>query len=368
MKYILIYGPVIGLSARPVLKSSSYKFLNATKEINKALKGPKDEDDLYIFCDSGGFQVYKIEKNRRENKGTKKWDIIPGVGTKDTPKRLIIDPIDVCKVYGRMRIKYGFTVDVPLCENATHQEVKDNLNQSFKWAKLMFRFRKKHCPKTNLLIPLHYFTKQELYDSFEMMSTLHPDGYAIPARGTDNDYDFVTLAYAICFLYHKRVAHLHLFGSSRAEIIILGAAAIGLNMFDQVSFDSISYNTAIWENPNNLPKYFDPETLRAIKISGDQKTLILPKKIKDKVLRQEEGTSFDSKRYLILLHNIMATQEYAKEMVKRAQDTRQLEQYVDSEEHLNEERNRLRNAITLLRKTVSKGYSFADSLFGFHWL
>lgn len=368
MKYILIYGPVIGLSERPVLKHYAYKFHNATKERNKALEGPKSEMEQYFFCDSGGFQIYKIEKDRRKNKATKRWDIIPGVGTKNNSKRLIIDPIDVCRVYGRMRIKYGFTVDVPFCGDATHQEIKDNCHQSFKWAELMFRFRKKYCPKTNLLIPLHYRSKQELYDSFNMMSTLNPEGYAIPVRNTDNYDDFVKLAYSMCYLHYKGVEIFHMLGSSRAEIIILGATAIALNMFDQVSFDSISYNTAIYENPNYLPKYFEPKTLKAIKISGDQRTLILPKKIKDKVLRQEEGTSFDSRKYLILLHNIMATQEYAREMVKCAQSITRLKRYVNSQGHLSEERDRLTVAVDLLSKTVSKGYPFIDSWYDYLWI
>jgi hypothetical protein len=200
------------------------------------------------------------------------------------------------------------------------------------------------------------------------MSNLNPDGYAIPARGTDNFDDFICLAYAMCFLHDKGVRHFHLLGSSRAEIIVLGAAAIGLKMFDQVSFDSVSYNTAIWENPNYLPKYFEPETLKAINLSGKQKALILPKEIKDKVLRQEEGTSFDSQKYLILLHNIMAIQEYAKDMVKLAQDIRRLRQYVKRAEHLAGERDRLIVAIDLLRKAKSKGYPFIDSWYDYFWI
>lgn len=368
MKNILTYGPVISLYARSVLKTYPSKFHNATKERTKSLKGPKNIIDQYVYCDSGGFQIYEIEKNLRKKKSTKKWGIIPGVGTKDSKKRLIIDPIDVCRIYGRMHIKYGFTVDIPLCENATYQESKESLDQSFKWAKLMFHFQKKYCPKTNLLIPLHYLTKQNLYNSFEMMSTLNPYGYAIPARSTDNYDDFVCLAYAMCFLYHKGVNHFHLLGSSRTEIIILGAVAIALKMFDRVSFDSRSWNTATYENPYCFPKYFDPKTLKQIYPSGEKKTLLLPKSIRDKVVRKEIGTSFDSRKYLILLHNIMATQEYAQEMVRRAQDIDRLKIYIKNEPQLRLQRERLIAAIDLLRKTSKKGYPFVDSLYDYLWL
>ena len=122
------------------------------------------------------------------------------------------------------------------------------------------------------------------------------------------------------------------------------------------------------ESSRKVFKYIEPKTLKQIDLTNQHKTLILTKEIRDKVLRGEEGTSFDSQKHLILLHNIMAIQEYAKDMVRLAQDIRRLRQYVRRAEHLVGERDRLIVAIDLLRKAKSKGYPFIDSWYDYFWI
>ncbi len=63
MKYILIYGPVIGLSERPVLKYYNYKFHNATKGRNKALEGPKSKLDYYFFVTAVDIRFIRLKRS-----------------------------------------------------------------------------------------------------------------------------------------------------------------------------------------------------------------------------------------------------------------------------------------------------------------
>ena len=370
MKRKLIYTPVIYINLSPVLRTSQNKFHNVTKGKFRFKFKPKNIINIYLFCDSGGFQVYRIEQNRRKKNGKKKWIIDIGIGIKDTKDCLYLDPIEICRRYGEMDIEYGITVDIPLCHNATPQEFQNNLLESFEWSKTMFEFRPKFCPNTNFLTPLHYMTKQDLYDSFELMNPLNPDGYAIPARGTRNEDDFIALAYAMCFLFYKGVKVFHMLGSARPEIIILGAAAIGLQMFDQVSFDSTSWHTAMYHRKDQgPPKYLDRDTLCAVSLYGKSKIrLMLPKKIGEKVLLGEIDIFDYFNKDLIFYHNIMAIKRYTEKIIKLTEDINQLKHYVSTANHLVSERYRIILALDLLKKTKTKGYSYVDYWYDEFWL
>ena len=53
---------------------------------------------------------------------------------------LIIDPIDICKKFNALNIKFGFTLDHPML-TATEKEFRENLAKSFESAELMFERR-----------------------------------------------------------------------------------------------------------------------------------------------------------------------------------------------------------------------------------
>ena len=364
-KFRLIPAVVMSVFSAAFLKSYIYQFYNAVREKRRSQKNSDEEVKFCLFCDSGGYQVYITEKKLRENKSAKKWRIEPWVGIRNTKEYLIIDPIDVCRIYGKLGIRYGFTVDIPLCENATEQEFENSLLESFKWAKLMFRFRNRLCPETYLLVPLHYHTQQQLYRSYEIMAQLNPDGYAIPVRNTSNWEDMVRIACSMCFLHHKGVERFHMLGSSRPEIIILGAAAVGLKLFHKVSFDSRTWNTAMYSNP---PKYLDPKTLRPMSPLGRQHIeLVLPRSINDKLRKEAKGHSLSFDKDLILLHNIMATYNYAQAMVKRAQNLEHLKRYVKNSPHLNTQRDRLITTINLLSTLKRSGYDLIEDWLRWLW-
>ena len=318
--------------------------------------------DLICFSDSGGYQLYSRNRDYKNGNGPRQCIVIPGVGIKKRKNCLIIDPIDLCRKYGELGIDYGFTLDYPLSDDASQKEYEDNLLKSYEWAKLMIGLREDLCPTTKLLIPLHFYTEQQLRHYFNTMSKLNPDGYAIPVRDTSTWEDMVRIAYTLCYLQYKRVKTVHMFGSSRREIIILGAAAKGLGMFQQLSFDSTSWNTAIYGI-----KYLDPKTLGRHSVDDIRRIkLNLP----ESLIQELQSTAVIDpalQKKIILLHNVFATSDYADAMLKRAKDIETLKRFIDNTPHLSIERRRLLASIGILHASMKRGFPYIEKWFNWIW-
>jgi hypothetical protein len=152
-----------------------------------------------------------------------------------------------------------------------------------------------------------------------------------------------------------------MFGSSRAEIIILGAAVTGLGMFQQLSFDSTSWNTAIYGI-----KYLDPKTLGRHSVDDIRRIkLNLPKSL----IQELQSTVIDRalQNKLILLHNVFATSHYANAMLKRAKDIEALKRFIENAPHLGIERRRLLASIGILHTSMELGFPYIEEWFNCIW-
>jgi len=361
----LIFTPVLIGNDHLIFHYNSYCFINPIRsppksEILKKVKIPAE-----YWGDSGGYQIFITNQAYLEGDGKQRCLIIPGVGIRETKKHLIIDPIDLCKKYGQLNINYGFTLDFPLSYDTSDDEYKDNLSKSYASAKLMFQCRKDLCEKTNLLIPLHYITKIQLYDYYKRMSSLNPDGYAIPVRFRSDWTRLVKTALSLCFLYDRGVEVIHLFGSSRPEIIILGAAAVGLKMFRQISFDSTTWNTAKY---NRRVKLIDPKTLSQNFIELSKIIEIeLPKTLITRLHTDKKLLPVAFKKKMILLHNILAISRYTQEMAERAKDIEALKRFIITESHLKPHKERLLSVINILNTSKERGYGFIEKHLDWVW-
>ena len=167
------FTPAINAGDKLIIEHHSYCFFNPagwfpTK--NHLLKKIP-----MTLSDSGGYQLYSRNKDYMQGKGPQKCIVIPFVGIKKTKGVLILDPIDLCQKYGELGIDYGFTLDYPLSDNFSNKEYRINLEKSYEWAEWMFSVKPTMCPTTNLLIPLHYYTENQLRHYFLTMSQLEPD-------------------------------------------------------------------------------------------------------------------------------------------------------------------------------------------------
>jgi len=358
MRYF--FTPAMNAGDILIIQHYGYCFFNPAGWYPKPDKLPI-RIGFVCLSDSGGYQLYSRNKDYENGNGSRRCIVIPGVGIKTRKNCLIIDPIDLCRKYGELGIDYGFTLDYPLSDNASEEEYEINLLKSYEWAKLMIGLRDDLCPTTKLLIPLHYCTEQQLRHYFNTMSKLNPDGYAIPVRDTSTWEDMVRIAYALCFLQHKRVKIVHMFGSSRREIIILGAAASGLGMFQQLSFDSTSWNTAIY-----VLQYLDSKTLGLHPVHDIKKVkLNLP----ESLIEELQSTVIDPalKKKLILLHNVIATSDHANAMLKRAKDIETLKRFIENTPHLSIQRRRLLASIGILHTSMKRGFPYIEKWFGWIW-
>jgi len=361
----LYFTPVINSGDDLILEYHRYCFFNPTgsppglKKLKELQKNPEN------YGDSGGYQLYNRNKIYYEGKGEEGCLVIVGYGIRKRNDQLILDPIDLCRKFKKYNITYGFTLDNPLSDYATEKEYKEKLIDSYKYAEMMFKYRDTLCPDTNFIIPLHYLTKDHLAEYYNKMSALNPVGYAIPVRGTNNWDDFVCVADCLCFLQNEGAQVIHLFGSCRAEIIVLGAVAMGLRMFTQISFDSTSWRTFRYRRYRY--RYLDPKTLTQKTMPDDIVRINLPDKIWKQYKIDKSLQTTPSKKKLILLHNALAVEYYRKNIINIAININNLKRYVKTQKHLKTQRRRLLFAIKIMEASVMYGYDFVEKHFGFIW-
>ena len=137
--------------------------------------------------------------------------------------------------------------------------IKDHLIKSYECAEMMFDCRQDFCPDTQAFYSASFFNRRINCTVISIKcQRLSPDGYAFPVR-EDTSWEYLMrIAYVLSFLHGRGVRYVHMFGSCKPEIIIVGAAAIGLEMFQRITFDSSTWDTA----RHNPPKYLGTKYLK----------------------------------------------------------------------------------------------------------
>jgi hypothetical protein len=287
--------------------------------------------------------------------------VVVGVGIKKQSKLTVIDPIDVCRCYGKLNIKFGFTLDHPMSYVPGPDEYGKKLRNSYRWAKIMFKERQDLCPDTQLFIPLQFTTKAQLYQYFERMEPLHPDGYAFPGRGRWCSAKAITIACTLCYLHSKKVEKVHLLGSSRREIIIIAAAAIGLRMFKQLSFDSRTWNT---RNFNKDLIMIESRTLSQKVVSKVKPQYLYL--IKPSLVNLYFDIDANNKR-LLMLNNAFAITQYADRLANIATNIADLKDHLPFLRIRGNGLKRALTAIDIFETYLNKGYGFIEKWLSGIW-
>ena len=359
----LIYTPALSSKDLIIFSYIEHCFINIVRSKPSTNMLQRLEIYPYLLSDSGGFQIFKSIFKIINGETTEKFDIIPGFGIHRRNGILILDPIDLCEKYGILDVKCGFTLDFPLVEGSS-EEYKDHLIKSYEVAEIMFDCHQDFCPDTQLFIPLHFRTKEQLHRYFDKMSTLSPDGFAFPVRDDTSWEYLMRIAYALSFLHSKGVQHVHMFGSCKPEIIIVGAAAIGLEMFQRITFDSSTWDTA----RNNPPKHLQPNTLKQKDIRKlEVFRPMLPKSLTQKLKGYEKYLPRSYFYKLILLNNVLNVNRLTQKMTEMAEDIEQLKWFIKISADYKPLRALLLHAIGLLRKASEEGYDYIEEEFEFIW-
>jgi hypothetical protein len=356
----LIYCPVSTDNKNLVNLYHPYCLFNPIRQTNITINNFKRHNASENFGDSGGYQIYRFNEDKARS-----CIVVSAVGIRYGSNLIVIDPIDLCRRYGEFEIKYGFTVDQPLSDNPTQKEFRNNLEKSYIWADLMFEHRSQFCPDTELLIPLHFSTKDQLHIYYDEMSQLNPYGYAFPVRGFFDLSWIVRISCALCFLHSKKAKMVHMFGSSRREVIIIGAAAVGLGMFDKISFDSRSWNILMFDK---RPTYIDPKTLSRKRLMEEETIeIIIPDHILLAIQSQFSNLTLSDKKYLLMLHNAFAISRYAEDTIRRAREINNFKEYVGQMRYLSTKSDLL-IAIDILVASVENGYESVQEWLKGIWL
>jgi hypothetical protein len=161
----------------------------------------------------------------------------------------------------------------------------------------------------------------------------------------------IAFACALSFLFFKNVKVVHMLGNSSKELIIIGAAAaVGLKMFEQLSFDSGSFDQL---NYGRI-KYMDHNTMRYVdlKKSGVSELIAIPK---DGIKISKE------EREEVALRNAFTLTNYTQLISMKAQSIATLKQHIKENKHLKKKEEILNCAIRVLERAVSDGYEFVES-------
>ena len=312
------------------------------------------------FADSGGFQIANTEGSDE-----KRCIVKIGAGIQIKKNLTIIDPIDLCRQYGKLDIKYGFTLDYPFWGDLGEDIFVKRLDDSYTWAKLMFTERSRRCLRTEFLVPLHFRTKTQLDTYFKKMSPLKPEGYAIPAFQQRTLDDVKKISYTLSFLHGKGVKKVHLLGTSNRVVIAVMAAALSQKMFDMISFDSRTWNNAT--KPFKIDKskdtedyfYIHPKTLKPQNIVPGETKIIhfLPPRLKG-LIEFDSSDDFRSAAEKIYLFNAFAIRRYAKRLADKANDIFGLLNYLPEAGFNKSELKKASAGIQILMDSATKGFDY----------
>jgi len=166
----------------------------------------------------------------------------------------------------------------------------------------------------------------------------------------------------LCYLHSKKVKKVHLLGSSRREIVIIAAAAIGLRMFNQLSFDSRTWNT---RNFNTKLIKIDPQTLsqRKIKSAGRGDLSLIKPSLLERFFDPED----DNKR-LLMLNNAFAITQYADRLANIARNIEDLKEYLPFLRIRGKRLERVLTAIDIFETYLDKGYGFIEKNLSGIWV
>ena len=344
----LLYVPVSNSNRSRLNTTHPYVLFNPLRQSTRILS---ESVKLYTepFGDSGGFQYFKYSQAKYKNKYriTTNFDEEHKMGQ----NKINFNPIDLCCKYGQIGIKYGFTLDNPFYEDEGEKVFYEKLAESYRFAKLMFKNRQNLCPNTKLIIPLQYGSKKQLYTYYKTMSSLHPDGYALPMWGYNFDKEnSIAFACALSFLHHNKVKFLHMLGNSSQELMIIGAAAVGLKMFEQLSFDSGSFDQL---NYGRI-KYMDHNTMRYVdlKKSGVSELIAIPK---DGIKISKE------EREEVAVRNAFTLANYTQQISMKAQNIEALKEHIKENKYLKRKSEIINCSIRVLERAVSDGYEFVEN-------
>jgi hypothetical protein len=210
------------------------------------------------FLDSGGYQIYKAEEQR------KAMTFDPNSPLINSDDRINISPNHVIETASRLSPHVMTALDFPvrtLSDKAEReQEFLRKLGFNIKWAVDASTLRARYCPQVQLFLPVQCYT----LDQFELfkrsIGDISCDGLSMPLRNLELD----EIALFLLRFYQLGTKKVHLLGSTSFFPMVL-SAFFARHFFEWVSLDATSWRLA----PEKAQAYFNPLDLSAENIGDD---------------------------------------------------------------------------------------------------
>jgi len=248
----LRYYPCAPESDAKALQLTGRYFDNATRPDplnNHAISENKDN-----WCDSGGLQSLRAEEEGK----IPIIDPIMRTNIND-PDFFILGSVYQCGEYGRRKSSKAMMIDLPTWDEDDELAYLWKFTESRKARDHMLEWKELLCSDTQFGIVLQPRNPLEIADYFLDIFTPKVGIYAYPIRNFRNaPKDSRGNAFVLSFLSDMGVNRVHFLGSSAPTVIFLLAHAISLDLFEQASFDSLT-----WHQPacSRSIRFIDPETL-----------------------------------------------------------------------------------------------------------
>jgi tRNA-guanine family transglycosylase len=247
-----LVGPVEAILLSAATVGESEATMRRTRNMLELLGWP------IVMCDSGGFQVLQ-----KEIEG-----LIPTFNMFEpmefSKSRANISPKHVLEIAAQLDPTYLVCLDYPIRKDIDPSEFErefyTKLDLNVDWATttslLLPEYGLDH---ERLLIPVQCYTIDQFEIFWSMLDGLQFGGLSMPIREMPNKEIVLFLR----SMRHKAVQQVHILGSTKTELIAIGAFA-ARHYFDWLSLDATT-----WFRNALTQQYQEPTTLKNIKMNPD---------------------------------------------------------------------------------------------------
>ena len=348
----LIYLPVISPYDLKFLPHCRTCMLNAARPVpDNCLEHLRRMH--FIACDSGGYQIYTALAQG------KKVAVGPLLRTNaNDPDILTLGTMDQCAEYDRTKANLAMTIDYPVNFYDSDPVYYGKLFESRKATEDMLSVAPYLCPNTELAIVLQPRNPLEVDHSFCFMFTPKVGTYAYPVRARNEPEDALGNAFVLSFLHDVGVRSVHFLGSSAPSVIFILAQALGLGMFERVTFDSFT-----WKQQAHAGfKYFEPNTLSAIRVpphTNLRRELAKYQGVFEKTLDRLNPSKWVLAEKWADAYNIMAIENFKDGVLSIAQEGK-LERFLRQFPKYGHRKKHLLEALRLLEESATHGHDYVN--------
>jgi tRNA-guanine family transglycosylase len=275
------------------------------------------------FLDSGGYQIYKAEEQR------KAMTFDPNSPLINSDDRINISPTHVIETARQLKPDMMTALDFPIRtlndKAEREQEFLRKLGFNIKWAIEASSLRGRHCSQVQLFLPVQCYDLDQ-FDFFKRsIGGISYDALSMPLRNLELD----EIALFLLRFHQLGARKVHLLGSTSFFVIAL-SAFFARQFFEWVSLDATSWRLAA----EKAQAYFNPFDLSTENM-GDN--VLIDESIpmicqcpfcENTTFTYIKTLPYTDKLALLRSHNFWVIEQAAEDLYKNASDLLRLEKFL----------------------------------------